>query len=441
MLSFLSKERWGTPVHLVFTRRVSCYHVRNGTDLGIGGEMKYGNVLVIGKSGVGKSTLINAVLGEDTAEVGGGISGTTKEMEIYQSDAIPFRVIDTVGFEPNFFKRRKAINEVKRWSKRSADAKGKEDTEGADAPDRNEINVIWFCVDGTSRKLFPETIRDLSRATKMWESVPVIVVITKSYSMPERKENIQLVYNAFASQKNISKNLKKVIPVVAETYALNDTAFAAPDGLTELIDATNDLLPEGIKAARKDIARFKLKRKQAYAHSVVAASAAAGVAIGAVPVPIPDAAILVPLETMEINAIASIYGVKKNEDSRKLLETLIAAGAAGIAAKAAINAVKAVPGINLAAAAVNGCVAGCVVAALGESARYVFEKIYLGEKSILDIDWVNQVIESSFAAEFTGKVAAILQELTTKDGTKDIGDLVSQMADVFSPGKDKTLGE
>ena len=75
-----------------------------------------GNVLVIGNSGVGKSTLINAVLGEERALTGYGISGTTNELEIYESEELPFRVIDTIGFEPTFLKERKAIHAVQSWS-------------------------------------------------------------------------------------------------------------------------------------------------------------------------------------------------------------------------------------------------------------------------------------------------------------------------------------
>ena len=50
-----------------------------------------GNVLVLGNSGVGKSTLINAVIGDDVAKTSYGTEGTTKELAIYESDDCPFR--------------------------------------------------------------------------------------------------------------------------------------------------------------------------------------------------------------------------------------------------------------------------------------------------------------------------------------------------------------
>lgn len=90
--------------------------------------MERGNVLVIGNSGVGKSTLINAVLGEDSAKTGYGVSGTTDTLEIYESERISFRVIDTIGFEPTFLKEQKAIHAIKngqktpqRWEKKMSE--------------------------------------------------------------------------------------------------------------------------------------------------------------------------------------------------------------------------------------------------------------------------------------------------------------------------------
>lgn len=392
--------------------------------------MDRGNVLVIGNSGVGKSTLINAVLGEDVAVTGWGTSGTTDKLEIYESDAIPFRIIDSVGFEPSFLKERKAINAVKKWSQESV----------KDGHEDSQINVIWFCIEGTTSKLFPKAIKDLSAATSMWESVPVIVVITKSYSVPEREQNIQMVHNAFATQKRYAKNLNAVIPVVASTYTLNDSAFAAPEGITELIDATNNVMPEGLKAGDKDVSTFKLKRKMAIAQSIVGASTVAAAAVGAVPIPFADAAILGPIEVAEINALAHLYEVKDNEDSKKFVSSIVEVGTASVAAKAAISALKAIPGVNIAASVLNAAIAGSIAAAIGEGSIYAFEKVYTGEKSVADIDWVKKIIESKLSNEFIDKATNVIKEASENGNIKDIGKFVSKIVEAaFVPAAEKGL--
>ena len=379
--------------------------------------MEIGNVLVIGNSGVGKSTLINSVLGIEKAKTGYGTSGITNELEIYESDAVPFRVIDTIGFEPTFFKEQKAINAVKKWSKASS-KNGQED---------KQINVIWFCVDGTSRKLFPKAIESLSRATSIWKSVPVIVVITKSYSVPERKENIEMVQHAFATQKKYTKNLKKIIPVVASTYELNETAFAAPEGITDLIDATNELMPEGLQSGADDIANFKLSRKRHLAQGIVGVATTSGIVVGAVPISIADALILTPLEIAEINAIAKVYGVKNDEQSKQFFNSIIEVGTVSTAAQTAIAALKNIPGINIGASVLNAIIAGSIVAALGEGTIYAFEQIYLGKKSFEDIDWVTKLLESKLSIEFVDKVKTIITEAGDKIDSKTIAKLISSL--------------
>ncbi|MGI6545928.1 MAG: GTPase [Fastidiosipilaceae bacterium] len=386
--------------------------------------MEKGNVLVIGNSGVGKSTLINAVLGKEYAKTSWGPVGTTGELELYEVDDVPFRIIDTVGFEPSFIKARQAISAVKKWSRKSA----KNDHENSG------INVIWFCVDGTSRKLFPKSIKDLSKATAMWKSVPLVVVITKSYSVPEREQNIEMVNSVFAKEKIFSENLRKIVPVVASPYVLNDTAYAPPDGILELIDITNEVMPEGVKGGAKDIAKFKLTRKRALSQTTVGAATVAGVVVGAVPIPFSDALLLGPTEGVMFNALAQIYEVNKEEKSKQLINSMVQAGTVGVAAKITLSSLKAIPGINLAVSVLNAIVAGVMIALLGEASIYIFEQVYLGNRSVTDIDWVTKIIESKFASEFPEKIDLLLERMSDKT---DNNSIVKNILNLFKSGSKK----
>ena len=141
---------------------------------------------IFGANGQGKSTLINAVVGDEVAYTSWGKAGT-EELRVYEHESLPFRLIDSMGFEASSKRQHKAVNAVKRWSRDCA-KEGREDT---------QVNVIWFCVDGTAARLFEETISQLNEATSMWKSVPVIAVITKSYSDYEQEHNIRMVREAF----------------------------------------------------------------------------------------------------------------------------------------------------------------------------------------------------------------------------------------------------
>ncbi len=386
--------------------------------------MEKGNVLVIGNSGVGKSTLINAVLGEEVAKTGWGTQGTTKELKIYEARnaEIPFNVIDSVGFEPGFLKEMEAIHAVKKWSKECA-KKGNEN---------NQICVLWFCVDGTSSKLFSNTIQNFARAASMWKSVPIIVVITKSYSIPEREQNIKLVREAFKKQPKLEERLKGIIPVVASPFVLNENAFASPDGITELVDLTNALMPEGKKAAKNDLTAFILNRKRFLAQTVITTATAAGATVGAVPIPFPDAVLLTPTEIAEVSAIAKIYEIDKNEESKPFLDSMIKTGTVSIAARSIIAALKAVPGIRIGASVLNAVIAGVIVALLGEGAAYAYEQVYLGNKTIKDIDWAAKMVETKFSASLLEKAGNALAKLSD---SADIASILTVIADLVSGNK------
>ena len=374
--------------------------------------MEKGNVLVIGNSGVGKSTLINSVLGKEAAKTDWGTHGTTTKLEIYESegDQVPFRVIDTIGFEPKYLKERRAVGAVRKWSRDCARKGG----------ENGRIDVIWFCVDGTRSKLFAEDIRRMTRAVSMWKTVPIIAVITKSYSVPDREKNIEMIRKAFEGQKKIRNNLREIIPVVAQIYTINDTAYAPPDGIPQLIDATNALMPEGSRAAAHDLAQFILNRKRVLAQSIVGAATASAVVVGAVPLPVPDGVILTPTEVMEVNSLAKVYGIEGKAGSKHFLNSIIEAGTVGMVAKSIINMLKAIPGVNIAASVLNAIIAGVIVAVIGEGSIYAFEQVYLGKKSVEDTDWVKKIIESRITETVIGKAKPILEKVSGSSDKKEL---------------------
>ena len=238
-----------------------------------------------------------------------------------------------------------------------------------------------------------------------------------------------MVHTAFAKQK-ISKNLKKVIPVVASIYRLNDTVFAPPEGITDLIDATNELMPEGIEMAKKDFDKYNLSRREALAHSLIGVATTSGVIVGAVPIPIADAAILAPLEAGLVNGIAIIYGIGKNEKSSQFINSIIEVGTVSAAAKAAISGLKAIPGLNIAASALNAIVAGVFVALIGKGSNFLFEQVYKGEKTLDDIDWAKKIMESKMSSELMDKVNKAVKSLDGKVDKDSIAKAVKKLLEM-----------
>lgn len=391
-------------------------------------EDKKGNILILGNSGVGKSPLINSILGTADADTGIGGSGTTNKLTVYDcSDygcsELNMRFIDTPGFEPSIISKNKIIHSIRKWS--AGVAKSNKNS---------EINEIWFCVDGMASKLFNDTLKNLSSAVSFWKSVPIIVVITKSFSAPDREKKVEMVENAFKEEKKLNKNLKAVIPVVAATLTTGESAYVEPYGIPELIEKAGELLPEGMKAAVHDINAYKLKRRRILSQTVAGAATSAAVVVGAVPVPFSDAALLVPVEIGEVNGIAKVYGIKNNDQSKEFIDSIVKVGTVSIAAKAAISALKAIPGVDIAAGVINAIIAGAIAAAIGEGSIYAFEQIYLGRKSLNDVEWVTKLIESKIDDKFIDKVSTILKNAS--DGA-DKNTILSMIKAAFEKDNDK----
>ncbi len=328
-------------------------------------ESKKMNILVLGVSGAGKSTLIKAISG--TEVVTGVGEGNTQKIDVYESSTWPLRCIDTKGFEYNIIEQYKTIHQIKKFTKEQI----------ADKDDDNVgIDAVWYCIEGTARRTFSHNINLMNKAIKGWKNIPVFAVITKSYSEVDIPANIEAVEQAFAkSQKSI--NLKKIIPVVAEEYAINEEVIVPPRGIDTLCLETLDCLDEAKELNKTNRDAMILEQKRFTSHGLVIGSTTSAVVIGAVPIPFPDSVILVPLETGLTKLIFKIYGIDYSND---LITGIVGSTMLTNIAK---QILKTIP---IAGAVANGVVGGALVFALGESVILASEAMYSGKLDPTKID-------------------------------------------------------
>ena len=129
-------------------------------------EVKIGrfNLAVFGKTGVGKSTLVNAIFGESVAATGIG-RPVTLGSHLYVHRTGKLGIYDTQGLEVGR-DTTKIITELKRFIDNSRAM-----------PFAEQVHLAWYCVRATDRR-FEETeaafIRELAGV-----GLPVILVMTQ----------------------------------------------------------------------------------------------------------------------------------------------------------------------------------------------------------------------------------------------------------------------
>ena len=373
----------------------------------MGGNMdSKANILVLGTSGAGKSTLINAVVGREVAKVGSG-KHSTEKMEAYEPEGLNFRLIDSRGFEYNFWNTRKTVKDMKSWV-----ADGLKDK-------KPRIHMLWFCVDATSKRFTGQTMKTLEEVKKEWKDVPIIVVLTKSFFIAEDEENIEMVKNTFRKRARRTGMPVAIVPVLAQPPKGENIL---PRGIEELVAITEKNLDAAVRDSELAVKKYDLKSKRLKAQALTLGAATSGVAVGAIPISFPDAAILTPIEATLISAIARVYKLDEKDDfTKKLISRIVESGTVGIVAKMALNQLKLIPGLaNLAADVLNAIVAGAIIAGIGEAATIIMEKAYLGEINKEDFEWINRVVE-----EQMGTIVKKITKFTSEHmGSINITDII-----------------
>lgn len=325
-------------------------------------ELKILNVMVLGKTGVGKSTLINNMFSAHLAETGVG-KPVTKEIQKFEKPGLPLAIYDTPGLELDGSNALEQLLEDVTAIIKS----------GRKSGDVNQmVHCLWYCIATPSHRFESAEIEFLRRVSaQSGTGIPVIVVLTQSYS----KRDAETMRKAVEAEK---LGVVDVVPVLAEPFVI-DEAFPAilPYGLDQLAEVTYRVIPEEVREAfvvvGKDLA---LKRKRA--RRLVATAAAAAAGIGAVPIPGPDAAILIPEQISMLAGITVIYGMDFHKSDVIAVIGPLLATITGRTIVAELP--KLIPGAGTAAGSViSAATAASLTSALGETTIIILEKMAKGE--------------------------------------------------------------
>lgn len=294
-------------------------------------ERGHVNILIAGRTGVGKSSLINAVFQGKMADTGQGKPVTDRTRE-YSKSGVPLTLFDTRGYELTAY--RETIGELK---KVVADRR-------ADRDLNRHIHVAWLCIQEDGRRIEEA---EVELHEMLADYMPVIGVVTKSRSDNGFKAEVQ----------SLLPRARNVIRVRAIKERLDDGHELLPQGLEELVDITKEVIPEGHQRAFIAVQKASIKQKRDTSHKIVATAATSAAGVAAAPLPFADAVALVPLQIGMLAGISATFGL---ELSKSFLMTLVssAIGSGGAVLVGRIvfaNLLKLVPG--------GGSVTGGVIAA------------------------------------------------------------------------------
>jgi len=307
-------------------------------------DMPRVNVLIAGRSGVGKSTLINAVFSDSLATTGQG-KPVTQNTRAYEKEGVPITIFDTRGLEMKEFEQtlRELVDYVRQRAKSNDPSE--------------HIHVVWVCIAEDGRRVEDA---EILLHDQLANHAPVLGVITKARMDKGFRADVQTLLPEAA----------QVVRVRAIREELDDDHILEPMGLDTLVEATLELVPEAHKRAFVAAQQASLKLKAKEAQKVVMGAAAIASVVGASPIPFSDAVLLVPVQVGMLAGISAVFGLNVTAG---FLSTLVTAAAGGagltLAGRALVtNILKFLPGIGtLAGGAIAATTAGALTVALGEA--------------------------------------------------------------------------
>ena len=379
------------------------------------------NIIIAGKTGVGKSTLINAAFRENLAETGMGMP-VTQSSKIIEQEGMPIRIYDTVGLELTEKTKNDTIKDIHDLIQEKLDDND---------PDKF-IHCMWYCVQSNSDRLEkPEQdlIADISK------QIPVVLIITKSYLKKHSKEFAEVI-------RDFNLPVKDICIVLAQTYDDEEITVEAY-GIENLLEVTLNLLPDSAQDAWIN-AQSSIELKKQKAMQVVKETVAMSFGAGFIPVPVADIIMLIPTEIAMMTRITNIYGLKITRDKMRRILFIIfgAAGAASAGIFFAKGLLKFVPGLNVTlGGAINGAAAASMTLAFGRTYIFIMEKLLTGEMSEDDLETadgrkkIQKVMRDEMDDEKVDDNFKSMAKDFIKSSTPTEGGIFNRIKNIFSFGK------
>ena len=253
------------------------------------------NIIVAGKTGVGKSSLINYIFGKEVAKVGDG-QPVTQEIQEYDLENDNITLFDTKGIEAKDYE--KTLDNIKKYLELRQDS-----------PDENDdIHIAWLCISERGDRVEEadrELLKILSEA-----GIPVIGVFTKRESKRESSFVNKVVEDNLLPE---AKAIVRVRSITEEVEIEDNLVELKPKGAEELLEETYKYMSEGrknaIKKAQTAVLKDRIEAMSKEADVLTNWYATGAAAIGATPLPFADSLALAALQTKMVVDINTVYRV------------------------------------------------------------------------------------------------------------------------------------